>query len=86
VLGVGWDAIAGADVAATPRKPIDEVLSIFAHRVRIVRKPKDSERTTGVGYLPVLESADGDRLWIIEDGPGGDCVLAIADFDVCRSW
>jgi len=28
-------------------------------------------KTEGIDYLQVFESADGDRLWFIEDGAGG---------------
>ncbi len=32
------------------------------------QKAKEHE---GIDYLQVFESVDGDRLWFIEDGPGG---------------
>ena len=66
---VGLKALPDKPFFATPG-----AIEKFSHEtiiacLRVLQQK--AEEHNGIDYLQVFESADGDRLWFIEDGEGG---------------
>jgi hypothetical protein len=54
----------------------NDVPTVFVRLAVLQQKAVEHD---GIDYLQVFESADGDRLWIIEDGPGGAITALLPD-------